>query len=163
EARAHVRIEVLAELGELPLIPAETGAENHASAVQTLQRRELLCENLGPPPRYRRDGSSEREVLCCLRDCGERDPRIRRRLSPDEGEVIPDEIAVPSRRLGGARSANGNVWIRPATEVRRADRELQLPTKRGSRFSTNAARPSFASSDAKSSPNESASASRFAR
>jgi hypothetical protein len=55
-----MRIEVLAELGELPLVPAETGAEGHEAAVQTLQRCELLRENLGTAPRYRSDGRSER-------------------------------------------------------------------------------------------------------
>src|SRR5262249_20571799 len=162
ELRPHARIEVLAELRELALVPAEADAEHDAPAVELLEGRNLLRNDLRAPPRERCYRGPERQTVGLGGDRGERDPRIGRLRAPHEREVIPEEEAVPVRFLRSTRCLGCKLRIGPAAEIRRGDAELQRPLNLGSRFSTNAARPSFASSDEKSSPNDSASASRFA-
>ena len=76
QLRAAVRVEVLAERGELLLVAAEAGAEHDATAVQAFERGELLRDDLWPPARQRRDRGAERELLGRGRDGRERQPRI---------------------------------------------------------------------------------------
>ena len=46
-----MRIEALAELGELALVAAETRTEDDTTAVQTLERGELLGDDVRTPAR----------------------------------------------------------------------------------------------------------------
>src|SRR5581483_3118940 len=159
EPRATVCVEVLAELDELLLVPAEAGPQDDPAVVERGHRRHLLREHLRATARDGRDRGAERQPSRRRSDGGERRPRIGGRGPPHEGEVVPDEEPVPSRRLCRLRDANGRARIGVAAEVGEDDGELHRWTNRGARFSANAVRPSLVSALAKSSPNSRASAS----
>src|SRR5207237_10810089 len=138
EHRASVRIEALAELDELAFVAAEAGTEDDVPAVQSFQRAELLGYDLRPATRQGRDGRAKGQPIRGTRYGREGDPWICRWRPPHEREVVPDEVAVPPPGPCSARCSHGDVRIGPAPEIARADRELQRPVNRGSRFSTNA-------------------------
>ena len=121
QTRAPVRVGVLAEARELLLVAAEPGAEDDAAAVERFERSDLLRDDLRAAARQRRDGGAERERARLGRDRGERHPRIRGRRPPHEREVVPDEEAVPPRRLGRLRDTQRLPRVRVGPEVRETD------------------------------------------
>ena len=91
--------EALAEALELAAVAAEARAEDDASAAEAVQGRQGERQILDAPARHRRDARPEHDPGRAQRAGREGDPRIRGRHAPREGEVVPDEEAVPARGL----------------------------------------------------------------
>ena len=103
-ARARVVGQRLVERRVLAVaVVAQAQPEDRASAGQPVQRRRVLGDDLPAPARQRRHERPEPHALRRGRDRGERDPRVGERLAGVVEQVVPDEDAVPARRLGVRR------------------------------------------------------------
>src|SRR5438132_633114 len=91
---------VLAEALELAAVSSQARAEDDAAPAQPVERRDGVRENLHPSAGNRGDRRSQGDALG--RECAgcEEDRRVGGRLPPDEGQVVPDEEAVPPGPLG---------------------------------------------------------------
>ena len=103
--------EALSEALELAAVAAQARAEDHASAAEAVEGGQGERQILHASPRHRRDARAEHDPGRAQRARGEGDPRIRGRHTPREREVVPDEEAVPARRLGLGRELGDELRI----------------------------------------------------
>jgi hypothetical protein len=103
------------------MVAARPGAEDEASAAQPIERHGLARDDLRSAPRNRGDHRTDTDSLGAQCDGRHRRPRIDDLVNPRPADVIPDEIAVPTRlfRRRGQFGVEARVGQRP--EDRHAD------------------------------------------
>ena len=93
-------VALLAEAGQLAAaVAAQARAEDHPAAREPVEDGDLARDVPRPAARQRRDEGAQAHPLGPSRRHGERQPRVRDVEAGVGHRVVPDEDAVPARRL----------------------------------------------------------------